>query len=115
LTGSLDFRKWRVGVARDNGSVVDKVQEAASMLGQDDLLLCTLNSSCKVVVVGLLKLLARLHNVSGVSETLSGCPYDVAELGFGNQALSLCADELLFKLDDLSALRLLVLQLGNLV
>lgn len=72
LTGGLDFCEWRVGIAGYDGSVVDKVQKAASMFGQDDLLLCTLNGSCEVLVVGLLELLARLHNVSGAPETSYG-------------------------------------------
>jgi len=64
LTSGLDFRKRSVGVAGHDGSVVDEVQEAASMLGQDDLLLCAFDGSCKVLVVSLLELLARLDNVS---------------------------------------------------
>jgi hypothetical protein len=42
-------------------------------------------------------------------------PYNVAELRFGHQALSLRADKLLFELDDLSTLRFFVLQLSDLI
>jgi hypothetical protein len=41
--------------------------------------------------------------------------HNITELRFGNQALGFGADEFLFKLDDLGALRLLVLELSNLV
>lgn len=41
--------------------------------------------------------------------------YNVAELRLGNQTLGLRANEFLFKLNDLGTLRLLVLQLGNLI
>ena len=40
---------------------------------------------------------------------------DVAELGFGDEGLGLRADKLLLEDDDLGAIRLLVLELGNLV
>lgn len=84
------------------------------MLSQDDLLLSSLNCGCKVMVVGLLKLLASLKESAGGTDGEES-PYNVVELCFGHQALGFCADELLLELDYLSTLWFLVLEFGNLV
>lgn len=60
LSSFLCACERRVHISRNNWSVIDKVHQSTSMLSQDDLLLGTLNRGCKVVVVGLLKLLTSL-------------------------------------------------------
>lgn len=49
-----------LGVTGDNRSVVKKLQQAATVLGQDNLLLGTLNSGGELGLVGFLELLASL-------------------------------------------------------
>lgn len=101
-------------IARYDWCIIDKVQETASVLSQDDLLLCSLDGGCKVMVVSLLELLASLKE-SAECKDCEELPYNVVELCFGHQALSFGADKLLLELDYLSTLRLLVLEFGNLV
>jgi hypothetical protein len=115
LTSSLHLRKGRMHVARHNRGVVHQVQEPTGMLCKDDLLLGALNGGCEVVVVSLLELLSGLQWSAGLKLLGEGCSYDVAELCLSDKTLGLCTYELLFELDNLGALRLLVLQLGNLV
>lgn len=95
----LSVREGGVDVSRDNGSVVNEVEQLPCVLGQQDLLLGALDDSGGVKVVGLLELLAG----------------DVGKLGLGDKRLSLCADELLLESDDLDRAGLLVLQLLNLI
>lgn len=85
------------------------------MFGEDDLLLGALDSSCEVMIVGLLEFLACLSKLAGPLRGPNLISYNITELCLCNQALSLRADQFLFKLDDLSALRFLVLQLGDLI
>ena len=61
-----------VGIARDNRRVIEEVEHAARLLGEDDLLFGALDGGRKVDVVGFLELLARLNQ----SARLSGlcCP-----------------------------------------
>lgn len=47
-------------VSWHNGSVVEEVQQSATVPGQDDLLLCSLNGGGKVMVIRFLELLAGL-------------------------------------------------------
>ena len=115
LTGSLRLSKGRMHVAGHDRGIVNKVQESAGMLCEDDLLLSALNGGCEVVIVCLLELLPGLQSLAGLKALGEGRPHDVAELCLGDQTLGLCTYELLLKLDNLGALRLLVLQLGNLV
>jgi hypothetical protein len=65
LAGGLYFSERRVRIARYDGRVVNEIHKTARMFGQDELLLCALNGGCKVVVICLLELLARLSDVSG--------------------------------------------------
>ena len=89
-------------ISRDNGSIIDEVEQLSCVLGQQDLLLGALDDSGGVKVVSLLELLAG----------------DVGKLCLGDERLSLCADELLLEGDNLDRAGLLVLQLldfiGNL-
>lgn len=48
------------GVTRDNRTIIEKMQEATTVLGENDLLLSALNSSSKFGLVCFLKLLAGL-------------------------------------------------------
>jgi hypothetical protein len=99
---SLSVCEGRMDISRNNGSVVNKVEQLSCVLGQHDLLLGALDDSGGVKVVGLLELLTG----------------DVGKLGLGNEGLSLCADKLLLEGDNLDRAGLLVLQLlyfvGNL-
>lgn len=52
------------GVAGDNGRVVEQLQQALAVAGQDDLLLSTLDGGGKLGLVRLLELLAGLLLVS---------------------------------------------------
>ena len=96
---SFSVRESGVDISRNNGSVVDKVEQLSCVLGQHDLLLGALDDSGGVKVVGLLELLAG----------------DVGKLSFSDKRLSLCADKLLLKSDNLDRAGLLVLQLLDLV
>jgi hypothetical protein len=57
----MPVREWLPNVAWNHRGIVEKVQEPASMLGEDDLLLSTLNGGCKLQIVCLLDLLASLR------------------------------------------------------
>jgi len=61
LTRCLYLGEWWVHIAGYDWSVIDEVQKPAGMLGKNDLLLCTLDGGCKVVVIGLFELLAGLQ------------------------------------------------------
>lgn len=63
LASCLQLREGGVHVTRDDRGIVDEVQEPTSMFSQNDLLLSTLNRGGKVVVIGLLKLLAGLEGL----------------------------------------------------
>lgn len=69
------------------------------MLGQDDLLLSTLDDGCCVQIVGFLEL-------------LSG---HIAQLGICDERLCFGADKLLFESDQLRRLGLLILELLNFI
>lgn len=99
ISCGLGVSKGRMCVSRDNRSVVDKVEQLSCVLGQQDLLLGTLNDGGGVKIVGLLELLTG----------------DVGELGLGDERLGFCADQLLFEGDDLGRAGLLVLELLDLV
>lgn len=58
----IPLRKCRTSIPWHNRSVVNQIQEATGMLGQDDLLLCPLDGSCKMMVVRLLELLSSLKS-----------------------------------------------------
>lgn len=95
----LGVREGRVHVSGNDGSVINKVEQLSCVLGQQDLLLGTLNDGSGVEVVCLLELLTG----------------DVGELGFGDERLGLCADKLLLESDNLDRAGLLVLQLLDFV
>jgi len=95
----LSVGEGGVDISRDNGSVIDEVEQLSCVLGQQDLLLGALDDSGGVKVVSLLELLAG----------------DVGKLSLGDERLSLCADELLLESDNLDRAGLLVLQLLDLI
>jgi hypothetical protein len=87
------------GLTRGDRGVVDQLEEVLAVAGDDGHLLAVLAESIELVGEGSLQLLAG----------------DVGELGLSDERLGLGADELLFEDDDLGAVGLLVLELGNLV
>lgn len=95
ISCGLGVREGRVHVSGNYGSVINEVEQLSCVLGQEDLLLGTLNDSSGMEVVCLLELLTG----------------NVGELGFGDERLSLCADKLLLESDNLDRTGLLVLQL----
>ena len=99
ISCGLGVREGRVHVSGNDGSVINKVEQLSCVLGQEDLLLGTLNDSSGMEVVCLLELLTG----------------NVGELGFGDKRLGLCADKLLLESDDLDRAGLLVLQLLDFV
>lgn len=116
LSRILSTCKGRVQVSGNDWCIVNQVDKSTRMLGQNGLLFSTLDGCCEVLVVRLLEFLASLHYVSTFTSTASIFgTYDIRQLCLSNQALGFGANKLLFKLDNLGALRLLVLQLGNLV
>ena len=87
------------GLAGGDGGVVDKLEQVLAVAGDDGHLLAVLAQGVELVGEGGLQLLAG----------------DVGELGLSNERLGLGTDELLLEDDDLGAVGLLVLELGNLV
>jgi hypothetical protein len=87
------------GLARGDGSVVNELEEVLAEAGDDSKLLAVLTEGIELVGEGSLQLLTG----------------DVGELGLGDERLSLGTDELLLKDDNLGAVGLLVLELGDLV
>lgn len=87
------------GFAGGDGGVVDEVEEVLAVAGDDGDLLAVLTEGVELVLEGGLDLFAG----------------DVGKLGFGDEGLGLGADEFLFEDDDARGLRVLVLQLGDLV
>jgi hypothetical protein len=86
-------------LSRCHRSIVDELKEVLSEAGDDGDLFAVLTKRIKLVRKGGFQLFAG----------------DVGKLGFGYQRLSLGADELLLKDNDLGRVRLLVFQLGNLI
>lgn len=87
------------GIAGNNRSVVEQLEQALAVAGEDNLLLGALNGGSKLGLKGLLELLAR----------------NVGELGLGHQVLGLGADELLLEDHETGAVGLLGLEQGDLV
>jgi hypothetical protein len=96
---SLGVGEGGVDITRNDGSVVNEVEQLSCVLGQHDLLLGALDDSGGVKVVGLLELLAG----------------DVGKLSLSDERLGLCADKLLLKGDNLDRAGLLVLELLDFV
>jgi hypothetical protein len=96
---SLSVREGWVDISRNNGSVVNEVEQLSCVLGEHDLLLGALDDGGGVKVVCLLELLAG----------------DVGKLSLSDERLRLCADKLLLKSDNFDRAGLLVLQLLDLV
>jgi len=91
-----------VGLAsltRGDRGVVNQLEEVLAVAGDDGHLLAVLAERIELVGEGGLQLLAG----------------DVGELGLSNERLGLGTDELLLEDDDLGAVGLLVLELGNLI
>lgn len=91
-----------VGVAGLTGSdrgVVNELEEMLAEASDDGELLAVLTESVELVCEGSLELLAG----------------DVGELGLGDERLGLSADELLLENNNLRAVGVLVLELGDLV
>ena len=86
-------------LAGDDGGVVQQTQQLAGVLGEQDLLLGTLDDGRGVQVVGFLEFLAG----------------DVGELGFGHEGLGFGADELLLEGDDFGGFGLFLLEFGDFV
>lgn len=87
------------GLAGSDGGVVDELEEVLAVAGDDGHLLAVLAQGVELVGEGGLQLLAG----------------DVGELGLSDERLGLGADKLLLENDNLGAVGLLVLELGNLV
>lgn len=87
------------GLAGSDRGVVDELEEVLAVAGDDGHLLAVLAQGVELVGEGSLQLLAG----------------DVGELGLSDERLGLGADKLLLENDNLGAVGLLVLELGNLV
>lgn len=85
--------------ARGDGAVIDEFQEVLAVPGDDGEFLAVLAQGIELVGEG--------------SFQFFTC--DIAELGLSNQGLGFGADQFLFEDDDAGAVRLLVLELGDLV
>ena len=85
--------------ARNDGRVVEQVDEAASLGCEEDLLLGALDDGGGVQVVGFFEFLAG----------------DVCELRFGDEGLGFGADELLLEGDEFGGLGLFVFEFLDLV
>jgi hypothetical protein len=48
LAGVVSVSERMADIARDNGGVVEVVEKATAMFGEDDLLLSTLDGGCEV-------------------------------------------------------------------
>ena len=87
------------GLAGSDRGVVDELEEVLAVAGNDGHLLAVLTESIELVGESSLQLLTG----------------DVGELSLGDERLGLSTDELLLKNNNLGAVGLLVLQLGDLV
>ena len=47
-------------VSRDDGSIIQEIENSSTMSGEDDLLLCTFDSGRELNVIGLFELLTCL-------------------------------------------------------
>jgi hypothetical protein len=86
-------------LTRSNRSIIDKLEQVLSVAGNDGNLLAVLTESIELVGIGSLNLLAG----------------DVRKLCLSNKRLSLSSDKFLLENNDLGRVRLLVLELSNLV
>lgn len=64
LAGLGTMGVWVTVVTRDNGGVVQEMQEAPAVAGQNNLLLCPLDGGEELRVIGLLELLTSLRHQS---------------------------------------------------
>lgn len=87
------------GLTGGHGRVIDQVDQVLAIAGDDGDLFAVLAQCVELVLEGGLDLLAG----------------DVGELRFGDQGLGFGADKLLLKDDNARRLRILVLELGDLV
>jgi hypothetical protein len=87
------------GLSRGDRGVINKLEQMLSETGNDGNLLRVLAHGIELVGESSLELLAS----------------NVGELSLGNQGFSFGAHEFLLKNDDPRRVRLLVLQLGNLI
>lgn len=97
-------RWFSIGVSRplltrNNGRVVEQVDELACLGCEEDLLLCALDDGGCVQVVGFFEFLAG----------------DVCELRFGDEGLGFGADELLLEGDEFGGFGFFVLEFLDLV
>lgn len=86
-------------LAGSDGGVVDELEEVLAVAGNDGHLLAVLTKSIELVGEGSLQLLAG----------------DVGKLSLSDEGLGLSTDKLLLEDNDLGAVGLLVLELGDLV
>jgi hypothetical protein len=106
IAGNMDLRLGRLvtvvclaSLSRSDRSVVNELEEVLSVAGNDSKLLAVLTHSIELVGEGGLELLTS----------------DVGQLSLSDQRLSLGADKLLLKNNNLGRVGFLVLQLSNLV
>jgi len=97
--GSLKSIISSAGFSRCDRCVINELEEVLSEAGNDSEFLAVLAESIKLVGVGGLQLLTG----------------NVRELCFGDKGLGFGSDELLFENDDLWRVRLLILQLCDLI
>lgn len=97
--GSLVAVVGLAGLAGGDRGVVDELEEVLAVASNDGHLLAVLTESVKLVGESSLQLLAG----------------DVGELSLSDERLGLSTDKLLLENDNLGAVGLLVLQLGDLV
>ena len=87
------------GLAGSDGGVVNQLEQVLSVASDNGHLLRVLTKSIELVSESCLQLLAG----------------DVGQLGLGNQRFGFSADKLLLQDNNLGAVGLLVLELGNLI
>jgi hypothetical protein len=101
ISGLAGMFKRLAHVSWYYGSVIEEVEQTAAILGEDDLLLGSLNGGSEVDVEGLLDFLTSLSMESSAF-VLTKSPvltYNVGELSFSDQVLSLGSHEFLLEGD----------------
>jgi hypothetical protein len=60
LTGLVRMLIWGTHITRDNGCIIEEIEETTTVAGEDDLLFGTLDSCSEFSSIGFLNLLAGL-------------------------------------------------------
>ena len=115
LTGFIGVLVWVSSITRDNWGIIEEIEEATAVTGEDDLFFGTFDRCGELGCVCLLQFLPGLQLSAIRKAGHEGRTNNVGQLSFSNQVFCLCSDEFLLQRDQFRAFWLLGLQLRHLI